>query len=601
MAHQGSSLSFTDNYLSNLLDDHYNFSMSSPSQSEHLSQSTPEIKIAARKLWSDFLWKNKWVYLLGTSMVMLTNAMQVFSTRLMGWILDFFTGQNIPQVLNSITKWDTFYKLFWLLLISRIFTTIGRWGWRITLARQTHRASSMLRTKIWDNVRFFPREDLDKFYTKGVLMNASTSDVNSGRFIFGFTLVAVVDVFFLGILTVATMLTIHVPMTLMSLVVMIFLPFAVKKLSELEITKYEVAQNTLSKFNDLSSQVIATIRLQRLTQTGSYWEKRLNDSGKDYQDKRYNLLKTSLKYIPIMGGTSILSYVVLFSLGIKLVTNNEMSVGDFVAMQGLIFLLQDPLMELGFIISELRKGFTSLERLSKIFHNKVDETLVQHGVRVEEEEEILKIEDLSFKFEESETYLLENINLELKHKDRLGITGAIGTGKSTLVNILSGIQRDYGGRVSLAGKKFSTYSHSELRKYISQVHQKPFLFAESIKNNISMDKSITDEEIWRILDISGLKEDVSNFENGIETSLGEWGINLSGGQKQRLTLARALSRKPKLLFLDDCLSAVDTITEEKILRNLDRELSDTTLVWVAHRKSTLKYCNKFLHLGSIHE
>ena len=114
-------------------------------------------------------------------------------------------------------------------------------------------------------------------------------------------------------------------------------------------------------------------------------------------------------------------------------------------------------------------------------------------------------------------------------------------------------------------------------------------------------KDITDDEIWRILEISGLKNDVANFDNGIETSLGEWGVNLSGGQKQRLTLARALSRKPKLLFLDDCLSAVDTITEEKILQNLDKELVDTTLVWVAHRKSTLKYCNKYLHLGDKHE
>jgi ATP-binding cassette, subfamily B, multidrug efflux pump len=571
--------------------------MVSSSQSEHLLESSPEIKKDARRLWTTFIWKNKLVYFIGIMMVMLTNAMQVFSTRLIGWILDFFTKQEIPQILQEASKWDTFYKLFWLLLTSRMIITIGRWGWRITLARQTHRASSMLRANIWDNVRFFHKHDLDKNYTKGVLMNASTSDVNSGRFIFGFTLVAVVDVFFLGILTVVTMLMIHIPMTLMSLVVMIFLPVIVKKLSELEITKYEVAQNTLSKFNDLSSQVVATMRLQRLTQTGDYWEKRLNESGKDYQNKRYNLLKTSLKYIPIMGGTSIASYVVLFSLGIGLVTTGEMSIGNFVAMQGLIFLLQDPLMEIGFIISELRKGFTSLERLTKIFYNNTDSSLNSTGEEISHHAEVLNLKNLSFKFDKAEEYLFKDLNLTLFHKDRLGITGAIGTGKSTLVNILSGLQRDFDGVVSLAGKNFNDYSHNELRKYISQVHQKPFLFAESIKNNISMDQTFSDDEIWRILDISGLKQDVEKFEHGIETSLGEWGINLSGGQKQRLTLARALSRKPKLLFLDDCLSAVDTITEEQILKNLDSELKDTTLVWVAHRKSTLKYCNKYLHLG----
>jgi ATP-binding cassette, subfamily B, multidrug efflux pump len=571
--------------------------MPASNRSDHISQTTPKIKKAAKKLWFNFIKRNQIVYLAGILMVMMTNAMQVFSTRLIGWILDFFTNQSIPEIMRGVNKWDTFYKLFWFLLIAKIFTTIGRIGWRITLARQTHRASSMLRTKIWDNVRFFHKADLDKNYTKGVLMNASTSDVNSGRFIFGFTLVAVVDVFFLGILTVATMLTIDIAMTLMCLIVMIFLPIVVKVLSKLEIEKYELAQNTLSKFNDLCSQVVSTIRLQRLTQTGDYWEKRLNESGLNYQEKRYSLLNTSLKYIPIMGGSSIASYVVLFYIGIGMVTSGQMSVGDFVAMQGLIFLLQDPLMELGFIISELRKGFTSLERLSTIFKNDIDKNLVSEGEKVTNAEQVLSLKKLSFKFDETDKYLFKNITLTLNKKDRLGITGAIGSGKSTLINILSGLERKFDGDIYLSGKLFDDYSHVELRKYISQVHQKPFLFADSIKNNISMDQKISDQEIWRILDISGLKQDIETFDDGIETSLGEWGINLSGGQKQRLTLARALSRKPKLLFLDDCLSAVDTITEEQILQNLDTELKETTLVWVAHRKSTLKYCNKFLHLG----
>ncbi|MGZ3809028.1 MAG: ATP-binding cassette domain-containing protein, partial [Bacteriovorax sp.] len=107
---------------------------------------------------------------------------------------------------------------------------------------------------------------------------------------------------------------------------------------------------------------------------------------------------------------------------------------------------------------------------------------------------------------------------------------------------------------------------------------------------------ISDEEIWDYLELAGLKEDVLNFPDKLDTQLGEWGINLSGGQKQRLTLARALARKPKVLFLDDCLSAVDTITEEKILKNLDNHLQDVTIVWVAHRRSTLKYCNQTFEL-----
>ncbi len=109
--------------------------------------------------------------------------------------------------------------------------------------------------------------------------------------------------------------------------------------------------------------------------------------------------------------------------------------------------------------------------------------------------------------------------------------------------------------------------------------------------------SLSDEEIWHYLKLAAVDEDVRGFPEGLETRIGEWGVTLSGGQKQRLTLARALARKPELLLLDDCLSAVDTMTEERILQALDRELADTTLVWVAHRRSTLKYCDQILEMN----
>jgi ATP-binding cassette, subfamily B, multidrug efflux pump len=547
----------------------------------------------ARRLWWEYIMEHKTMYVLGALMVVLTNGMQVLSTRVMGWILDFFTNKPLPKVMTGIDRLDTFYILFGIMFGSKVLLTVGRFGWRMTLARQTHFAGGMLRSRVWDKVRFFKQEDLANKWTKGVLMNASTSDVGSGRFIFGFTLVAVFDVLFLGVLTLVTMFLINVPLTLMSLVVMIFLPIAVKKLSELEIKRYGDAQDKLSDFNDISSQVISTIRLQRLTQTGHYWEQRLKKSAKDYQNKRYELLKTSLRYIPVMGSSSVVSYTVLFVMGITAVVNGSLSIGDFVAMQGLIFLLQDPLMELGFIISEMKKGFTSLERLSEIYTTENDETLLIEGEEVNDANELLKINDLSFAYADGPK-IIKDLSFTLNRGDRLGITGKIGTGKSTLVKILSGLIRNYEGEVVLAGKSFDQYGHVNLRKYIGQVHQKPFLFAESIKNNITMDVKLSDEEVWRILEVSGLSKDVKEFPDGIDTPLGEWGINLSGGQKQRLTIARALARKPKLLFLDDCLSAVDTVTEEQILRNLDKELEDTTLVWVAHRKSTLKYCNKIL-------
>lgn len=548
-------------------------------------------------IWKSFL-KDRWItYSLGAFSVLLTNLMQILAPKNIGWIVDFFAKKPVPAFLTGANDKETFLILFIVLAVSRLLINIFRFMWRITLGRQTHYAAADLRRDVWEHVRYFKKVDLDRKFTKGVLMSASASDSLSARFIFGFTLVAVADVAFLGVFTFITMAYIHVPMALMSFVVLLFVPIFVRKLSKKEVEQYRQIQDTLSHFNDLSSQAVSTIKLQRLTQTGPFWERRLMNVADTHRAQKLKGIGLSLLYIPVMGAAAIISYIVLFVMGIYFTFNGTMSVGQFISMQGLIFLLHDPLMSLGFIISEWKKGFTALERLAEIYKHEKENFLLQQGDPIVEKEEkpVLSVKDLSFTFKESQP-LFQNLSFELKKGERLGITGPIGSGKTTLVSILTGLERHNGGVVNFYGKPFSEYTHSDLRNYIGHVHQKAFLFADSIKVNVAMDRDMSDEDVWKYLDLAGLKEDVEGFPNKLQTQLGEWGINLSGGQKQRLTLARALARQPKLLFLDDCLSAVDTITEERILKNLDQHLKDVTLVWVAHRKSTLKYCNHTFEL-----
>jgi ATP-binding cassette subfamily B multidrug efflux pump len=551
-------------------------------------------------IWKSFL-KDRWpVYALGALSVLLTNLMQILAPKNIGWIVDFFAKKPLPNILTGSNDKETFFILFMVLASSRILINIFRFFWRITLGRQTHYAAADLRRDVWEHVRYFKKEDLDRKFTKGVLMSASASDTMSARFIFGFTLVAVADVTFLGLFTFITMAYIHLPMTILSFVILLFVPIFVRKLSKKEVEQYRLIQDTLSYFNDLSSQAVSTIKLQRLTQTGPFWERRLMGVAQKHREQKLKGIGLSLLYIPVMGVAAIVSYVVLFVMGIYFTFNNQMSVGEFITMQGLIFLLHDPLMSLGFIISEWKKGFTALERLAEIYHHEKEQFLLKSGTPIVDTTEapVLFVENLSYTFKDSDA-LFQGLSFKLKKGERLGITGPIGSGKTTLVSILTGLERHNGGEVKFYGRPFSDYAHSDLRDYIGHVHQKPFLFADSIKVNVMMDRDMSDEEVWRFLDLAGLKEDVAAFPNKLDTQLGEWGINLSGGQKQRLSLARALARKPKLLFLDDCLSAVDTITEERILKNLDQYLKEVTLVWVAHRKSTLKYCDHTFELRTL--
>ncbi len=558
----------------------------------------------AQKSWLRYLAKHWVMYSFGLFFVIMTDLFQVLVTRSMGWILDFFAKESIPSFFEQATRQETFVALFFTIIGLRVLLFFFRMGWRLTMARQTHKASSELKSELWGHVRYFKTDDLVKRFTKGVLMNASTSDVNSGRFIYGFTLVGIFDVVFLGIFTLGTMLTIHLPLTLYSFAILFLLPIAIRKLSALEMEKYRVAQEHLGDFNDLTTQVVSTIRLQRVNQTGGFWYEKLSTIANEYRLKRLDAVFTSLRYIPVMGSSSIISYIVLFFVGIPFVLDGTLSIGDFVAMQGLIFLLQDPLFELGFIISEWKKSFTSLSRLDEIFEADKDPHLSggshERPIVVKKEEDTLdlpivfKVEDLSFRFSDGMEDVISNLSFELHKGKRLGITGPIGSGKSTLIKILSGLERDFRGGIEFLGQEFSYYSHENLRQSIGVVAQKAFLFADTIRANITLDQQMSEEEIWHYLELACLAEDVKGFELGLDTPLGEWGINLSGGQKQRLTLARALARKASVYLFDDCLSAVDTITEEKILTSLNQSLKNETLIWVAHRKSTLKYCDVLL-------
>jgi ATP-binding cassette subfamily B multidrug efflux pump len=564
-------------------------------------------------LWTNFIKQHRFFYLLGVGTIVLTGITQVLSTRLTGWIIDFFQDEakSVPSVfLPFENKEDNFIVLFFVLVASRVFLTIGRYGWRMTLARKTHVASSFLKRQLWQNARWFKQKDLQEKFTKGVLMNASTSDVGAARFIYGFTIVGFLDVIFLGTLSLVAMCAISVKLTLCVLSVLILIPFLVKRLSRLEIERYTLSQERLGKFNDLVTQCVSSVRLQRLTQTGRFWIKKLMEDAREYRSVRLKAIFTSLQYYPVMGWVSVLSYVVLFILGMNFVFDGSISVGDFVAMQGLILLIQDPLLELGYVISDWKKSTTSLKRLHDVFtHDKEDYLMFSKDVErsVEQSEYAFDVQDLTFIYPKTMTEdgeepsintkpkeLFQKFSCQIEHGKRFGITGAIGTGKTTFIKILAGLERGHGGVVKFHGKEFNDYEHQTIRKSIAIVPQRPFLFASTIKENIQMGRSLSEEEIWKYLNLAGLDKDVEGFKEKLDTPLGEWGINLSGGQKQRLTLARALSVESDHLILDDCLSAVDTVTEEKILENLDRHLKDKTIIWVAHRQSTLKKCDEII-------
>jgi len=548
----------------------------------------------AKHVWKTHLWDLRLVYIFGIFGVLLTTLAEVIVPHIVKSSIDTLSG---IESLGRETAEIRFTRYFIILFSLYVIQYIGRIVWRILIAQQAHHVGARMKSLLWDRSRFLPRTRLERDLRPGDLMNIATGDVSSGRFAYSFTLVMVADMIWLFTLTIVAMFLISPKLTLLTLVIVPALPFFLHRLSVQEGKQHDIAQNSLSDLSDLSAQSVSTIRLQRLTQTGTYWKARLFKASEDYMNKRQSVIFTGLRFIPLTGITPILSYILLLVIGIEEVMQGRLTVGSFVAMQSYIFLIQVPLIELGETVAEWQRSFTSLKRISAIYAEPEAPRLRGGGAPIETRSgPIIEIKKLGYSIPNSDLRIIKDLSLVLNPHDRLGILGPVGSGKSTLINILAGFENEFDGEVLLHGQEIRSLEHQGLRRRISIVPQKAFLFADTIRHNIKLDLEISDDEIWHYMKLAAVDEDVKNFPNKLDTRIGEWGVTLSGGQKQRLTLARALARKPEILLLDDCLSAIDTVTEERILQALDRELADTTLIWVAHRRSTLKYCDQILEL-----
>jgi ATP-binding cassette, subfamily B, multidrug efflux pump len=551
---------------------------------------------SAQKVWRTHLWDLRSIYFWGVVGVWLTTLAEVMAPHIIMRAIDTLSQID---VIGKAQAQNRFLNYFFIMIGLYLLQYLGRIAWRVLLAQQAHHVGAKMKSLVWDRSRFLPRIKLERDLRPGDLMNIATGDVNQGRFAYSFTLVMTADMIWLFILTLGAMFWISPKLTLLTLVIVPALPYFLHRLSVLEGKQHDQAQESLSELSDLSSQSVSTIRLQRLTQTGPYWKARLMRSAEKYMKLRKDVVFTGLNFIPVTGVTPILSYIILLFLGIPDVLNGSMSIGSFVAMQSYIFLIQVPLIELGATIAEWQRSFTSLKRVSKVYAEPEAPRLRGGGDSLNPRTTntpLIETKNLSFQIPETEITLFADLSFKLAAGQRLGILGPVGSGKSSLIQILAGFEDQYQGQVYFGTQEIRSLSHEELRKQISLVPQKSFLFAETLRSNISLDLNLPEDEIWHFLELAGVAEDVRSFSLGLDTRIGEWGVTLSGGQKQRLTLARALARKPQLLLLDDCLSAIDTVTEEKILKALDRELKETALVWVAHRKSTLKYCDQILEM-----
>jgi ATP-binding cassette subfamily B protein len=569
-----------------------------------MTTSTP-IQLFRKSLFDHFP-----AYLFGTVAMGIVSASEAAMPKFIQWTIDTLTPgsqltKQIPRLFARPTPEATLNMLVLGFLATLVIGWFGRLSWRQTLARRTHVEGYFYKNRFWNALRHQP---LNFFHTYplGDLMNRGTSDINRVRAIHGFSLVMTYDVIFFTTLSAIGMFFIDVQLTLLTFLVVPFLPRTMNKINRLEYSLHLRAQRKLSKLSDVIVQTLSTIRLQRATASEDLWQQSMQREAESYAQKRIVMLRTGWKIYPLSAVPVLAAYLLLLTLGVYKISTGTLTIGGFVAFQSYVLLLQGPLSELGEVLAEWQTGFASFARVVEILNLKVTprhnkeatgtEKSAPHPTWAASGESLIDIQNLSLKYPGAALSALKEVSLKIKAGEKIGITGPIGAGKSTLLGVLAGISTGYEGTVKIKDQLLPDFSNEERTGLITVIPQKSFLFAGSIRDNLVLDAAYTDDMLWDALTSVQLADDVRLMPAGLDSWIGEGGLNLSGGQKQRLAIARALLRKTDIILLDDCLSAVDAVTEEKILRAFETHFARQTVIWVAHRKSTLALCSRIIHM-----
>lgn len=440
--------------------------------------------------------------------------------------------------------------------------------------------------------------DFYKRNRTGDLMNRISEDVSKVRMYVGPALMYGVQTLTLFVVVIYFMIKAAPTLTLYTLIPFPILSFAIYKLSmainkrSAEIQRF---LSLLSTYTQESFSGIAVIKSYGiLNRFNSDFEKLSNES----RDKNVNLVKVEAFFFPLMIlliGFSNLS--VIYFGGMQYINGEIESVGVIVEFLLYVNMLTWPVASVGWITSMVQRAEASQERINEF----LSETPNIKNNSLESTEDILgeiEFKNVSFTYEDTNIVALKNISFKVKKGETFAIMGKTGSGKSTILELIGRLYDVNKGEILIDGKPIENYNLNELRKQLGYVPQDAFLFSSSIRDNIKFGKvDATEEDIVDAAKNAAVHDNIIEFSKGYDTILGERGITLSGGQKQRVSIARAIIKDPRIVLFDDCLSAVDTETEEEIFNKLNKISNDKTSVVVSHRASSAKNANHIIILN----
>ncbi|HEX9251927.1 MAG TPA: ABC transporter ATP-binding protein [Ignavibacteriaceae bacterium] len=524
----------------------------------------------------------------GMLFILISNSMTVYLPILLKDSINELQKNTTSQILLR-------YGL--LIVGTSIIAGIFRYLIRQTIIVVSREIEYDIRGNFWEHIQKLPLRYFQNNST-GNIMSHATNDINAVRMFVGPAVMYSIDTSIRLIIVVAIMVSINLPLTIYALLPLPILSYGVYRVGKLIHEKYTKIQENFSLLTTRAQENFSGIRVIKSYVREANEIVRWNGLSKDYLQKNMNLVRIQAIIMPILYMITGISIIVVIWIGGGKVISGEMNLGDITAFIVYLGILIWPMIAFGWVMNIIQQGEASMKRLNKIFDEPYEiQDLSIGGTSVNELNGKIEFKNVSFKYSDSLPEVLKNINLKINVGSTLAIVGHTGSGKTSLINLIPRLYDVTSGEVLIDGNNIKDIPLDVLRTNIAVVQQESFLFSDSVYGNISYGlRQVDKQRVEEVSRIANFDKDVNSFPNGYETIVGERGITFSGGQKQRASLARALAVDPKILILDDSFSAVDTHTEEEILKNLKEFMKDRTSIIISHRISTVKDADKIVVL-----
>ena len=437
--------------------------------------------------------------------------------------------------------------------------------------------------------------DFYKNNRTGDLMNRISEDVSKVRMYIGPAIMYTINTIALFTIVITYMINVAPKLTMYTLIPLPVLSYIIYKISIVINFKSKIVQEYLSKLTTYTQESFSGVKIIKTYTIEKNINNGLAELASSSRSKNMSLVKTQAWFFPLMILLIGISNILVVFIGGNQYMNNEIELGVLAEFIIYVNMLTWPVATVGWVTSIVQQAEASQKRINQFLNTKssiVNKSKIQKSLNGK-----IEYKKVDFTYPETEINASKNISFCVEKGESLAIMGDIGSGKSTILELLCRIYDPISGEILIDGFNLKEIGFNELRDSIGYVPQSTFLFSETIEKNIKFGKEkATKTDLENAAKNACIFDDIVSFKDGFNTLLGERGVNLSGGQKQRIAIARAIIKKPKILILDDSLSAVDTETEEKILSNISRISKNITLIIATHRISSAKKCDKILVL-----